>query len=221
MTNCLLVDGRKSRNHQHITPLAHIVLHHSGLTYHVKKKCRHAPVSDERTDGERVTISLATAVEARHHENASPALKKVFSKLRDDKIVRGIKFDWMVTVYGNKLTAKYTKRNSPEMIRNRIRLIGRVLSVLKIIEPNITDLAGLYVPKYYDRVVESIRAVARVDTDRNEFVAPATASSAVTAIRQIGELLLVEYIKRDDQENQRITRQHCVKESNADFLLLS
>lgn len=115
----------------------------SGLSYHVKYKCRHAPVSDERTDGERVTTSLATAVEARHHEDASPALQNVFKKFRDCSIVRDIKFDWMATVYGNKLTAKYTKRNSPEMIRNRMRLIGRVLAALKNIEPNITDLAGL------------------------------------------------------------------------------
>lgn len=122
---------------------------------------------------------------ARHHKNTSLALGKVFEKLRNDITVRGIKFDWLLVIYGNKLSAKYTKLKSKDMIQNKLRLAGRLLIALKGIEPELTDFATLYHPKYYDSVVTAIRIVARVDTVRNEFIAPATASSAVTAIRQI------------------------------------
>ncbi|KAJ6639451.1 hypothetical protein Bhyg_12196 [Pseudolycoriella hygida] len=59
---------------------------------------------------------------------------------------------------------------------------------------------------YYDRVVEAIRSVARVDEIRNEFIAPNTATSAVTAIKQIGEMLVVQYIRRGDHKSKWITR---------------
>lgn len=178
----------------------------SGINFHIKKKCPQKPIEDERTEGERVVSALTSSVERRYHENACPALQKVFDKCRNDDIIRCVRFDWLATVYGNKLTAKYNKPRHRKMIQNRMRLIGRVQCALKNIEPEVTELAKLFVPKHYDRVVDAIKAVARVDEVRNEFVAPATASSAVTAIRQIGEMLLVEYIKKDDPENQRITR---------------
>ncbi|XP_037051791.1 uncharacterized protein LOC119085480 [Bradysia coprophila] len=178
----------------------------SGIHFHIKNKCPQKPIEDERTKGERVLPALTSSVERRYRENACPALQAVFDNCHNDDIVRGVRFDWLAIVYGNKLTLKYSKPRHRKMIKNRMRLIGRVLSALKIIEPEVTELARFLVPKYYDRVVEAIRTVARVDEVRNEFVAPATASSAVTAIRQICEMLIVEYIKQDDQENQRTTR---------------
>lgn len=133
-------------------------------------------------------------------------MQKVYKKLRNDALVRSLKFDWLIKVYGNKLAAKYTKLKSPDMIKGRLRLIARVLHELKRIEPEITDLKTLYHPKYFDRAVEAIQAVARLDSDKNEYGAPATASSCVTAIKKIGIMLTAEYIKKDDRENQRLTR---------------
>lgn len=179
----------------------------TSIRFHIKNNCPQKPTDDERTAGERVTTRLATSVEARYHENTSPALAKVFEKLRNDNIVLGIRFDWLLIVYGNKLSAKYTKRNSKEMIQNKMRLAGRIISALKDIEPGITDFAMLYRLKYYDSIVEAIRAIARVDPVRNEFIAPATAKSAVTAIRQIGAMLVAQYIKKEDREKKLITEE--------------
>lgn len=150
--------------------------------------------------------ALTSSVERRYHEHANSALQNVFDNCHNDDVVRGIRFDWLAVVYGNRLTLKYNKPRNRKMIKNRMRLIGRVLMALKKIEPEVTELAKFLVPKYYDIVVDAIRSVARVDEVRNEFVAPATASSCVTAIRQICQMVAVEYIKKDDQENQRLTR---------------
>ena len=156
----------------------------SSLRLHVKNNCPLKPIlNDEQTKGERVITALATSVEARYLESASPALQKVYKKLRDDALVRSLKFDWLITVYGNKLAAKHTKLKSPAMIKGRLRLIARVLRELKRIEPEITDLKSLYHPKYFDRAVEAIQAVAGFDADNNKYGAPATASICVSTSR--------------------------------------
>lgn len=177
----------------------------SGIRYHIRYKCPQKPIDDERTKDERVIPSLAASVEARYHEDTSPVLAKIITRFQDDDIARVIRFDWLLIVYGNKLSKKYTKLGCIKMIKNKLRLVGRILTALKNIEPEVTNFTKLYHPKYYDSVVEAIRAVARVDIVRNEFLAPATASSGVTAVRQIGKLLIAEYIKKDNRENQRIT----------------
>lgn len=176
------------------------------LRLHVRYNCPRKPiVNDKKTKGERVITALATSVEARYLQSASAALQNVYKKLRDDALVRSLKFDWLITVYGNKLAAKNTKLRSPYMIKGRLRLIARFLRELKGIEPEVTDLATLYHPKYYDRAVEAIRAVARFDSDTNQYGAPATASSCVTAIKKIGVMLRSEYIKKGHKELQLLT----------------
>ncbi|KAJ6639536.1 hypothetical protein Bhyg_12282 [Pseudolycoriella hygida] len=178
----------------------------SSLRFHVRYKCPRRPIAkNEKTKGQRFITALATKDEARYHESASKGLQKVYKRFRDDPLVRSLKFDWLITVYGNKLSAKHTKLKSPDMIRGRLRLIARFLHEMKSIEPIVTDLATMYHPKYFDRIVEAIQAVARFDEEENQYGAPCTATSCVTAIKQIGVMLVSEYIKRDDQENQRLT----------------
>lgn len=175
------------------------------LQLHVKYKCPRKPIVNEKTKGERFITALATSVESRYLASASPALRKVYKRFRDDALVRNLKFDWLITVYGNKLSAKYTRPKSPLMIKGRLRVIARFLRELKRIEPEVKDLATMYDPIYFDRVVEAIQAVARFDAVRNEYGAPATASSCVTAIKQIGLMLKSEYIKRKDLEKKLLT----------------
>ncbi|XP_037033027.1 uncharacterized protein LOC119072014 [Bradysia coprophila] len=175
------------------------------LRLHVRNNCPRKPIQNEEAKGKRFITALATSVEARYHENASAGLQKVYKRFRDDALVWSLKFDWLITVYGNKQAAKYTRLKSRPMIKGRLRLIARFLQELKRIEPEVKDLATLYHPKYFDRVVEAIQAVARFDVEKNEYGAPATASSCVTLVKQIGVILISEYIKRDDQELQRLT----------------
>lgn len=178
----------------------------SALRLHVKYKCPKKPiVIDEKAKGERKITALGTLVEARFHDDVSDALANVLKNLRDSEVVRGIKYDWLVVVYGNKLCKKYTRTKRIGMIQSRLRLVGRILHELKRIQPEITDFATLYRPKYYDNLIEAIQVVSRFDSTRNEYGAPGTASSAVTAIKKIGIMLKAEYIKMDDHEKQRIT----------------
>lgn len=193
----------------------------TGLRFHVKYKCPQRPISyDEKLEGERTITAAGKGIEGRIHDNASERLEKIFRGFRDDNAVRKIRFDWLVIVYGNKLSSIYKKPKLEQMIRYRIRLTSRILDASQKIEPDLTEFVKLYHPKHIDTVIQAIRNVARLDDDRNVFEAPATASDAVTAIKQIGRMLITEYIKRDDGEGQRIAENFLkVFESEAPALI--
>lgn len=178
------------------------------LGYYVKNNIRHhVPKCTGRLlNGERAVIVLGRAVEGRLHVNASDRLRLVvFPVLREDAVVRLIRYDWIIIIYGNKLCAKYTPSFQHAMIRARLRLAGRILYCIREINPDITDYASIFNPKFYDSLVEAIKVVARYDPDHNEFNAPATASFAVTQIKQIGLILTTEYIKKEDFEKKTRT----------------
>lgn len=193
----------------------------TGLRYHVNYKCPMKPISNKKkSECERVITALATAVEARIHVDASQALEKIFTGFRGGNIVQQIRFDWLVIVYGNKLAEKYQEPKDQRMIRYRIRLASRILCALKEIEQDVTEFVQLYNPKYFDSLIQAIKNVAQLDTVRHEFGAPTTATDAITAIKQIGKMLITEYIKRDNQEGQRITKNFLtLVESDAPILI--
>lgn len=171
------------------------------IRHHIRTQCSKKPVK-----GERIITILGRAVEGRLHANASDQLRLVvFPVLREDAIVRLIRYDWILIIYGNKLCAKYIPSYQHNMIRARLRLAGRVLYALKNVNPEITDYSSIYQPKFYDSLIEAIRIVARFDPIKNEFNAPATAAFAVTQIKHIGLFLTAEYIKKDEPENQNRT----------------
>lgn len=145
---------------------------------------------------------LATIAEARIHENASTRLVNVMGFMRDDEIVRRVRFDWLLIVFGNKMCCKYTPHYQENMIRARLRLTGRVLNEIKKIDPNVTDFASIYHVEQYNSLVSAIKIIGRFDPQTNEFGAPAMASFAVTFIKLIGKYLSAEYIRLRDPENK-------------------
>lgn len=178
----------------------------TALRFHVSYNCPNKPISNNgESEVERITTALGTALEGRMHENASERLKEVFKGFQDDSLVRLIRFDWLLIVYGNNLSTKYKRPKHAKMIRNRLRLAGRILLALKDVEPEVTEFGKLYHPKYFDALISAIENLARLDNDRNEFEAPTSASDAGTAVKQIGKMLISVYIKRGDRESRIIT----------------
>lgn len=178
----------------------------TGLRHHLAKHCKKKPLSDnDATKGERITMELATLVEGRLHPAASQKLKELFATFRENEIVHLIRFDWLIIVYGNKLCIKYTKRTESQknMKSYRLKMAGRILQSLKSIDPEVNDFESIYHPKYYDSLIEAIKTLAKFNDQTAEFITPACASTAVTVVRHIGKLLIAEYIKRDQADDQR------------------
>lgn len=167
---------------------------------HISKCCRESNL----IKGSRTYKVLGRIVEGRLHSTACDKLRLViFPVLREDHIVRLIRYDWLIILWGNKLCIKHGPHFQQNHIRAKLRLVGRFLSAAKQINSNIEDLSTLYTPKYINTVIESIDIVARIDRMQNTCEAPAVALNLVTYLKQIGIILESEYVKREDEDKQK------------------
>lgn len=68
---------------------------------------------------------------------------------------------------------------------------------------NITDFASIYEPRHYDSCILAVKDVAKFDFDTNKFKTPSIATRLGTLLNKLGNMLAIEYIKRDNSEGLR------------------
>lgn len=151
----------------------------------------------------RAVQVLGRKITGRIHNNASNVLKNViFPVLRDDLITRSIRYDQLLITYGNKLAVKYKHLHQHDMIRSRLRLLGRFWLAMKNYNKDLEQFSSIYDPKYYDDCIKSVHIVAQLNEDTNTYKAPATASTLGTLIKQVGNLYITECIKIHDDKRK-------------------
>lgn len=156
--------------------------------------------------GERSVLVLGRMVEGRVHEDACDTLKNdVFPHMTEDDVVRTIKFDWLIITYGNSLCDSNPEEFQYDGISAKLRLAGRLLSILKSINPDITDFESLYRPKFFNSVIQAIRTVGQFDPVKKHYGSPSTSKAAVTLVRAVGLMLVGEYVLKEDDESQTRT----------------
>lgn len=165
---------------------------------HHWKKC-----TGKSIKGERVVKQLGKAVEGRVHPEASDKLNTLFSKFRDNEGIRSIQFDWLAICYGNELCTTYSPHYQEGYIRSKISATAKLLNISKSISPEITDLSSVFAVKYCQTVVESIRKMAKFDEKSKMFGSPGTAATTVTLINALGDMLIAESIRMDDEKMER------------------
>ena len=158
-------------------------------------------------------------MEGRLHKEASAKLRlEVFPPLREDDIIRLIRYDRILIIWGNKLCLRYTPHYQHNMIRSRLRLMGRLLLAAKTLNPIVADYASLYNPKMCDGVVQAARVLGRYDEQVGEFGAPSVGMNLGTYIKQIGEILMIEYVKSEEPEKEQ-TVERFLKVFKLDYAL--
>lgn len=150
--------------------------------------------------GDRSILVLGRSVEGRIHANACQHLKNIFDTFKVDDVVRSIRYDWLIIVYGNKLTAKFKKLKHYGMIRSKLRRAGQLVMEMKRNCTDVSDLASIFQPKCYDTFVAAVRSIGRLDPLSNYYGAPSTAAATVTETKEIGSFLECEYIKQDNTD---------------------
>ncbi|XP_074102466.1 uncharacterized protein LOC141529696 isoform X1 [Cotesia typhae] len=154
-----------------------------------------------KTNGSQSYKFLGRYVEGRIHATASDTLSLViFPVFHEDVIVRLIRYDWLVILYGNKLCIKYTPHYQHNMIRARLRLVGRLLFAAKQINSQVEDLASLLAPEYIDTIVKAIEIVARINRMENNCGAPSSALNLVTYLKHIRKIYESELAKKNDKD---------------------
>lgn len=150
---------------------------------------------------------MGRKVTCRIHPLANKTLKKfVFPVMRDDEVTRIIRYDELLIIYANKLCVKYTAQHQHDMIRARLRVLGRFLVALKKINKTVEDFKSLYNPKVYDDCISAINIVAGYNHEENMYKTPAVAANLSTLLKHVGNLLITEYIKTDDAEKKRLAK---------------
>lgn len=173
-------------------------LRSSGLRRHWNR-CTGNPLP-----GERIVKEFSRVVEGRLHAEASQDLHKVFSQFHADVEIAVIRYDWIVITYGNDLCINLWRDYQFRVIRGKLRSAGKVLIASRSICPEITDFASLYHVSNCNTLVGAIRTIAGFNFETKMFNSPATASALVTLIIAIGDLLLVEYMKRSDEDKEKV-----------------
>ncbi|XP_066596494.1 uncharacterized protein [Prorops nasuta] len=169
-------------------------------------------VAKKKRKQSRSVMILGRAITARIHEAASDILKRVvFPVMREDQYTRLIRYDKLIILYANKLCIKYRPQHQHDLIRARLRLLARFLTVLKEDNKEITDFASLYNPKYYDNCISAINTLGKLDSENNVYKVPSVPFNMGTYLKQIGSLYIAECIKNGDGK---------CKETVEDFLKL-
>lgn len=153
---------------------------------------------------ERIILVKGKKIAGRVHERANADVRKhVFPYLREDEVVRSIRYDELVILFANKQCEKYgTHQHLYQMIRARLRLIGRFLVAIKQINNRIETCMDVFQPRNYDSVLDAVRKVAIFLPETKTFQHPAVGSTLGTLIKQLAEVLRTEYIKREDRDKQ-------------------
>ncbi|XP_076545900.1 uncharacterized protein LOC143305600 [Osmia lignaria lignaria] len=77
--------------------------------------------------------------------------------MREDEVVRVIRYVELIILYANKQCQKYgTHQHHYQMIRTRLRLLGRFLNSIKEIDSRIENFADVFQPRYYDATIDTL-----------------------------------------------------------------
>jgi len=136
--------------------------------------------------------------------------------LREDNIIRLIRYDELLIIYGNKLCLKYKHQHQQDMIRARLRLLGRFLQAVKKINKNVIDFYSIYHPSIYDDCIKAVNQVAGFNASTKIYGAPSVASRLGTLIKQIGNLGIAECIKRNKLQ-EKVDIENFLKLLQEDF----
>jgi len=140
----------------------------------------------------------------RIHYEASKALRtRVFPILREDDIVRIVRYDELIIVFGNQQCEKYkASEHNDAMIRQKIRRLGRLLQTLKNKNSEITDFASIYFPRYSNVCIEAINTLAGLSLCAKFYKTPSLASALGNLIKEMGRLLINWCIRKEDGERK-------------------
>ncbi|XP_037037455.1 uncharacterized protein LOC119075167 [Bradysia coprophila] len=156
--------------------------------------------------GENVAKELGLALEGRCHVDACDDLREiVFPKMRQNETVRRIRFDWLIIAFGNDMCDNYSAHYQQQLIRTSLRKAGKLLVAAMSSSSEISEFSTLYHVKRCNTVIDAIRKVAGFDFTSKKFKSPGTASTLVTLINAIGDQLIIESMKLDDEVKERNT----------------
>lgn len=151
-----------------------------------------------------VKILGRTVVCRIHHSANTPLRRLVFPVMREDSITQIIRYDELLIAYGNKMCQKYRLQHQHDMIRARLRLLGRFLIALRDIDNSIVDFTSIYDPTKYEQCIKAVNILAQFDETTWIYKIPSIASSLRTLVKQVGQVLRSMCIRKQEFHKQTV-----------------
>lgn len=174
--------------------------------YYSKQSLRihFAKCSGRSSKHERLVMIQSKQVMSRISSIASNVVRKhLFPSLREDDVVRIVRYDKLVILYSNKMCEKYRHYRHHDMIRARIRLLGRFLITIKNMNSEISDFSSVFQPRNCNDTLKAVHEVAGYNKNTNFYSAPSNATTLSTTLKKLGEILMNEYIKQQNVQRQK------------------
>ncbi|KAF5277579.1 hypothetical protein FQR65_LT15956 [Abscondita terminalis] len=160
----------------------------------------------------RDALTASKAVYQHLHPKACYNLiHRVFPVLREDECVTVMRYDELAVCVMNDMCRTYADQHFDDMIRAKIRLMGRLMLKTKELDKTVTDLASLMDPTKYDLVIQAINEVAGLNPEGTHYRAPSVATTLSTLCKRAANIWKIECLKKKDLEK---------KQNAEDFLAL-
>lgn len=159
---------------------------------------------NESSSKHRENAVLSRKAESQLHKDANKQFRdKVFPVLKNDNVVDEIRWDGLLVKFANRLCDRYPKPHQHNMIRSRLRLLGRLLIRIKAINKEITDFASIFSPRHYNSLIEAIMLEAKFIQDSYQYGTPSVATTLGEYIKKAGRFLAVDCIMGGDPTKRK------------------
>ncbi|XP_071650847.1 uncharacterized protein [Temnothorax longispinosus] len=159
----------------------------------------------QKQEPQRNVKLLGRTVACRIHHSACTLLRRlVFPVMREDNITQIIRYDELLIAYGNKLCQNKYRPQHHDMIRARLRLLGRFLIVLRDIDNSVVDFTSIYDPIKYEQCIKVVNKLAQFDETTETYKILSVASSLGRYIKQVGQVLKSMCIKKQEFHKQTV-----------------
>lgn len=146
---------------------------------------------------------MGRAIIGRINPIAEETLRKVvFPALREDEVIRTIRYDELIIMFGNRLCRKYRKQYQHKLIRSHLRYLGRFLIIMKDMNVQVTDMQSIYHPAFYEDCVRAVNNMSGFDNDTNTYKITTTPQLMGTLLKKVGNLLISQSIRKKDYETK-------------------
>ncbi|KAF7992541.1 hypothetical protein HCN44_004885 [Aphidius gifuensis] len=158
------------------------------------KKCPGISVNGRKTP-QQAAKKLADDCRPKISEN----LRHILSVLDTNEVGNHAKLDELIIIYGNLLAVQYKPERNYDMVRQRFRILARLVLEAKTNNHNIYDLKTLIHPNNFDDCLKAVDQVAGLSEDGESFKSPATAAAIGTLLNDVSNLLICEHSKVGDK----------------------
>ncbi|KAJ8930644.1 hypothetical protein NQ314_016559 [Rhamnusium bicolor] len=148
---------------------------------------------------DRSLLKRSRALLSNIHPDANEILKtKIFPVLNEDDVKNIIRYDRLIILYGNIMCLTYRDEHHFDMIRNRLRLMGTFLQLLKEKDQSIDNLESVMKPKHFNTIALCLHEIGQYNRIIQHYEKPTLPTTVATAIKYITELYVADCIKRSD-----------------------